>query len=864
MLYECRNKAKTVAYYGFAFALPLVCFFILLAVGGIYPFGDESFLTEDLKYQYVDFFTWYQSVLQGKGSLFYSFATGLGSNAWGMVGYYLASPLNLLIVFFDAGHITDFVVLVVALKLGFSGTTTAWYARRRFCLDAPMALALSLAFVMSAWTVSNLRNPLWLDALVFLPLAAMGVRRFVAQGRRGLLIGALAAQVAINWYMGYMTVLFGSLLFAVEWATASSDERYTARVSRAFTEFLACVAVAVFLAFGVFLPSVASLLGSWGMPYALAAGLAAVVLLAVSLRALFHGFSDRTCRAITGIVIGALCALVLAGAIYLAVTGKLLKSYGFTVVARALVDPSYTRDVSPQIFPGVLAWVLSIVFFASKRVPRTKRIALGLLLAVMLASAWLKALEIVWCGFHQPSGFYCRVAWLIHFVFFLLSCEGACVLQRKWFAFPRRTGVAAVASLALAIGGCLGVGAAMLPTLYNGYTQTQHDAYVHDSRAQYDQLQGLDSSWYRTEKTYVRAGISALNEGLATGARGIAAYSSATDPQAALFLKRLGYANDQEENSRIVTYESPLLVTDSLFGVKYVSTQASAPLYRETGLPAVDGYPSWKENPYALSLGFAASSDVLAADVSKAANPFEAQNQLASALIGEPVQLYTPVAAQRVDSGQGSTWSFTTPAGSLSYIYLTDDQRNADTSLGLNILTDGGANRYMENWFTGHSILVVDAAVPSQDCAHGVTVQMATASDNPTLEGVDCFVYALDVDAWNALYEKLASQQMSVTSASDGDVSGSYAAADDGWLLLSMPYDEGWTVQVNGETVKASPAFGGGMMAVPVQKGDNELRMSYVSPGFFEGLGITVVTGVSLGLLAARKRHDLGNRKGSK
>lgn len=864
MLYECRNKAKTVAYYGFAFALPLVCFFILLAVGGIYPFGDESFLTEDLKYQYVDFFTWYQSVLQGKGSLFYSFATGLGSNAWGMVGYYLASPLNLLIAFFDADHITDFVVLVVALKLGFAGTTTAWYARRRFCLGAPMALALSLAFVMSAWTVSNLRNPLWLDALVFLPLAAMGVHRFVVQGRRGLLVGALAAQVVINWYMGYMTVLFSFLLFAVEWATASSDERYTARVSGAFTEFLACVALAVLLAFGVFLPSVASLLGSWGMPHALAAGLAAMVLLAVSLWALFHGFSDRACRAITGIVIGALCALVLAGAIYLAVTGKLLKSYGFSVVARALVDPSYTLNVSPQIFPGVLAWVLSLVFFASRQVPHTKKIALGLLLAVMLASAWLKALEIVWCGFHQPSGFYCRVAWLVQFVFFLLSCEGALVVQRRWSAYPRRTLIAAVASLAVAFSCCLGVGAAMLPTLYNGYTQAQHDAYVHDSRAQYDQLQSSDGSWYRTEKTYVRAGLSALNEGLVTGARGIAAYSSATDPQAALFLKRLGYANDREENSRIVTYVCPRLVTDSLFGVKYVSTQTSAPLYADTGLPEVDGYPSWKQNPYALSLGFGASSDVLSTDVSKAANPFEAQNELASAIIGEPVQLYIPVTAQREDSSQGSTWSFTTPAGCLSYIYLTDDDRNGDTGGGLNILTDGGVNRYMENWFTGHSLLAVDATVPAQSCGHSATVQMATSVENPSLEGVDCLVYALDVDAWNALYEKLASQQMTVASATDGNVSGSYAAADDGWLLLSMPYDEGWTVRVNGETVKGRPAFGGGMMAVPVQKGDNELRMSYVSPCLFEGLGITLVTGVSLGVLASRKRQSLGYRKGSK
>ena len=36
----------------------------------------------------------------GRESLFYSFAGGLGMNFWAIIAYYLASPLNILVLLF--------------------------------------------------------------------------------------------------------------------------------------------------------------------------------------------------------------------------------------------------------------------------------------------------------------------------------------------------------------------------------------------------------------------------------------------------------------------------------------------------------------------------------------------------------------------------------------------------------------------------------------------------------------------------------------------------------------------------------------------------------------------------------------------
>lgn len=63
-----------------SFGAPVLLLCLLCGLSNIYPFGTSSFLAEDLKFQYVDFFTWYRGVLTGKNSIFYSFAQALGSN----------------------------------------------------------------------------------------------------------------------------------------------------------------------------------------------------------------------------------------------------------------------------------------------------------------------------------------------------------------------------------------------------------------------------------------------------------------------------------------------------------------------------------------------------------------------------------------------------------------------------------------------------------------------------------------------------------------------------------------------------------------------------------------------------------------
>ena len=177
------SRLGALVFWGAWFVVPIAMLCVVAAVRGVYPFGAQSFLAEDLVFQYVDFFAWFKRVLAGQDSVFYSTACGLGANTWGLYSYYLASPFNLLLPFFDEAHLTLFVFVADALKLGCMQLAAMFYLRRRFGVGRGWSGVLALGYTWCLWTATNLRNPMWLDALILLPLLMWAVWELVRHGR---------------------------------------------------------------------------------------------------------------------------------------------------------------------------------------------------------------------------------------------------------------------------------------------------------------------------------------------------------------------------------------------------------------------------------------------------------------------------------------------------------------------------------------------------------------------------------------------------------------------------------------------------------------------------------------------------------
>lgn len=905
-----------VVTYSLAFLLPILLLCLLAILRGVYPFGAESFLTEDLKYQYIDFFHWYKKVLAGQESILYSFSQSLGNNAWGLWSYYLASPLNLLILAFPESLLTLAIFVITAIKLGLIGIACTFYLSRRFSLSHTHALALALCFACSLWSMTQLRNPLWMDALALLPIVALGAWRCVTSGRWCVLTASLCASIVCCWYMGYMSVLFSIVCAVLEWAIARLSDREALSGARAFSRTSGALCFTVLLSAWTLYPTIAAQLGNWTVSRTVLLVAASVVLLVLSMVLVRDLIPERAVRTVGGILVTLLVAgfvvyfgrhllgLVQTSSPYEAILG-LLSSNPRSILSSPFFG-TWRINESPQLFVGYLPLLGALSLLLCKRVDRRVRLAALAFLLALLLSVVLWRVYLIWCGFRVPNGFYSRNAFL--FVFgaiwatglYLSSCTDKGARGREVLsAAVALLALATVCSLvgpdpsftAIAVGDCLIVVYALLlsplppkasalalpiiafvelllsgwlawPSVYTGYTQAEYEAYYSDAERELKALKAQDDSTYRIEKTYTRVGLAAWGEGLSMGFNRIGSYSSSFNANTVGFLSALGYSNPGEFS---VAYRTPVLPSDTLLGVKYVFSRAPLNMLDSVDLPELAEGDLLFVNEDALSLGYASSAGVTS-ELPETSNPFEVQNWFASAISGRDVELYRPLDVAMVSDGGGRrTWEVTIPAGELGcswvnstsnvpYLYSVEDDSavwSEDTA------TEGLA---WDNWRFGHAIRML-GDVSDSDRTIAVSLQGTADGSEPLPEDAQCLFYALDMNAYEELVDTLSRQQLNIDACSLNKLSGTISTdgKKDG-LLVTVPYDVGWTVRLDGNRVDAAPAYGVALTFVPLPSGgEHRLEMSYVPPMLLEGTCVTLAAALGLlaGKVADRQRERL-------
>lgn len=613
------STLKNVAFYAACFTFSIALFVALAIAGHVYPFGDNSFLTNDLKYQYIDFFAWFRRALLGEANLRYSFSQGLGMNTWGLYSYYLASPFNLLCVLFPADKLTLFVFVISALKLGCIHISSAWYVRKRFGLSELAAFTLSLSFTFCSWTISNLRNPLWIDCLILLPVCAYGCCELIREQRMTRLVIATALNVMFCWYTAYISILFLCIFVLVEFIDYVAAEGFIWKLmlDRAL-RFAGAVVLGLLLSAWTFLPTILAM--SKGGPV-----LALGPLLKTSLKSLIRGF---------------------------------------------IPSMWINNESTPQFYCGMIVMLLAVSLLFNRTVSIKTRIATLVVTIILVASSVLSPLEYIWCGMRVPNGFYSRTAFLLSF--FALWAAGYALQALKDHPKLCRASRPAVILplLALTTIELFANAHSMWNQLYVGYSEDANSTYVATAASTVQAIQDEDfTPFYRIDRTTTRADCVALNEGLALGYNQLSSYSSANNPQAIALLNSLGYSSMGEFSTR---YAEPILAVDALLGVKYAIAE-QAPAGYTTMPELADAAYSVYENPFAISIGIATSKDIQNCTL-EGENPFEKQNDLYSKILGHKVELYTEIdAAKTADSQNAKQWSVAVPAGSIGYLYINKD-----------------------------------------------------------------------------------------------------------------------------------------------------------------------------------------------
>ena len=357
------------------FFVPFIFLGICYAINDVIPFGDRTIFYGDFKAQYYPFIQEFQDKLQNGGSLLWTWNSGLGSIFVGMIGYYISSPMYLLLAFVPQKFLIIAINILMMTKFGLCGLFTGMFLKNVYKKNDISLVAFSLGYAFSSFMMGYNWNILWLDTVALLPLVALGVYKLVYEKKFKVYIIALALGLIANYYIGYMLCVFTLIWFFILWAKYPKKHRTLKRFTSSLFSIAGFTVIALSLTAFLMIPAYLQLQASGSTNDT---GLDKVKF--------FHSFFE--------------------------VLGNTL---GFNNATRI------ETDGLPNIYGGVICIALFIIFARCKKIPLAERLAdLGFVAFVFLSLNW-SPLDFMWHGFHEPNQIPSRFAFIFVFLMLIIS-----------------------------------------------------------------------------------------------------------------------------------------------------------------------------------------------------------------------------------------------------------------------------------------------------------------------------------------------------------------------------------------------------------------------------------------------------------
>ena len=208
-------SANSFKYPVLAALITAVCFCLMLMISQKYPFGQYMTLISDLEAQYAPYLFLYKAKLLtadwGRiiSDFGYSFSLGAGKNFAGTFGYYLASPLNLLVLLFKPEQANEFVMLLMGIKLSLSAAFMSAFIEQRAGKKGTYWPAVwGVMYAFSSYTMLFLFHIMWLDGYMLLPLLLFFIERYLKNGKLTGVSIVLFLLFLSNYYIAYMAGIY--------------------------------------------------------------------------------------------------------------------------------------------------------------------------------------------------------------------------------------------------------------------------------------------------------------------------------------------------------------------------------------------------------------------------------------------------------------------------------------------------------------------------------------------------------------------------------------------------------------------------------------------------------------------------------
>ncbi len=415
-------------YYSMAFALPFLGYLIIALLSWAAPFSStKGFLISDSYYQYYPFFHAFRRALLSGESLLYSWDVGMGMDYMGLISYYLASPLNLLLVLVPGSWTLEFYFMLVPIRLGLASLFFAIFLQKVFRkTDASIALFGAL-YGTCAWALGYLWNVMWLDSFALLPLVALGTLSLLQEKKFALYTVSLFLAIFSNYYIGFFVCIFVLLLFiGYQITNFTTFRRFFADLGR----IAGFSVLAIGMSAAMSLPAMAALSKTKAMADSTVGGKTQSFL---SIRPQEFRLNISTWDRYSG-ANGAYSALKDAWKAgqygeawhsFRVMTQYIWKglSEGFVKVmgnmGGGLTPTSYSG--LPNLYCGVGTMFMGSLFVTLKGVKKREKFCCVSMLVFLILSFLLRQLDYIWHGFHFPNQLPYRFSFIFSFVMLYMA-----------------------------------------------------------------------------------------------------------------------------------------------------------------------------------------------------------------------------------------------------------------------------------------------------------------------------------------------------------------------------------------------------------------------------------------------------------
>jgi len=805
---------------------------VVWAFLGFYPGSYRTLLNSDMESQYVSFFESLRSVISGENSIFYNWSLYFGNNYLGHYAYYLASPWSWFLLLWKTKELPTAIYFMSLIKIGLCGLTFSIFLLKRPIrtfvssnnekMKSVGIISFSVIYALMSYNMLYVICPMWIDAVYMLPLVILGLERIIAYKKSLLYFVSFTLLILFNFYTGYMVAIFTILYFAYYIFYCRS---YNAVVNKENNQKTINISVK-----SVVLYIVTSLM---------AVGSSMVILLP-TVYCLGQGKLEHD-------------------------TKYFLEAFTYPIwqILFRFFDSSYTSITNeglPSLFCTSFC-VLFALFFIVKGLKKSAKISAISIWVFMILSLWIAPLNRIWTGFKDPIWFPFRYAFLISFFVILLGYEGFItfidlkinIKSGKKIQIKRYIYILWVALTVFELYLCVSlprfglireIGSANT-TLWNAVFETYEPLI--DKTESIEATDANSTGFYRMDKDE----FFTFNDAMLLSYNGVQSFSSMYNKKPLLFMKKLGLKQDDYE-----LYEKgSTVISDSIVGVKYyMDYDADEEFYNKVGQNYMTNL---YQNEYALSLGYMIEGGEN--DIEWTDNVFINQNQVLSLLTGDDVEAFYFLDYEEsiisYDEVKTSITADSTRPTELGY------ELAVNKSIDVAVASDGHVYLYCA-YETGHRNQISNIYNSfKQYYVNGQFFEAIQLGRYSYLMDLGCFeegqklniivtnctnaaklyVAQMNVDiVKNALTQLDNNAQVEDIEIQNGNMSAMINADNSGRVFMSVPYDKGWTLYVDGKEETIEPIFDT-FCSFEITEGEHTIEMKYVSPYFREGLIISCI-----------------------